>query len=495
MKEDAIMYYDKFKFNVTILSNKRNKFNFNKNIYKHPCHEWEYLSIRRQKRHDLTKASWKNVHGIGTVLEFNKLRALDIDDCNDDNFIRQLLSLLGLPNDYEWTVRSGSHNGYHVLFYANDNKLSDFESLRIAYAGKGPYKSVFRKIEFRWKSHLVLPPSVHRSGGRYEFLNEFPKSAPVFVKMSNVISVIEKFCLITYNKVDNMIPSTVSPAYSYSSEEESSEEERDSSEEEEEDASEEEEGDSSEEEKDIESSENEEAEGEESSEDEEGETDEENEEEGEDDEEDDKDINRVDDSVKKRDFTNIKYYLFLDTETTGLPKKGRFSVKDLDNWPRIVQVAWILSDSRGNIISNAGHIVKPNGFIIPDESIEIHGISNIKAITSGHSVYAVLKELLMVVNMADCIVAHNMEFDEKTVWSEFHRLKNQNPFRDKLRICTMEGSANFCKIKSNYGYKWPTLGELYYKLFQTQFQEVHNAEYDIQATFKCFWELKRLGKI
>ena len=36
-------------------------------------------------------------------------------------------------------------------------------------------------------------------------------------------------------------------------------------------------------------------------------------------------------------------YLFFDTETTGLPKNWKAPVTDTENWPRIVQIAWILS--------------------------------------------------------------------------------------------------------------------------------------------------------
>jgi DNA polymerase III epsilon subunit-like protein len=65
----------------------------------------------------------------------------------------------------------------------------------------------------------------------------------------------------------------------------------------------------------------------------------------------------------------------------------------------------------------------------------------------------------------------------------------------KRKICTMQGTTNFCKINGLYGYKWPKLSELHYKLFRENFEEEHNAAVDIHATAKCFWELRRLGKI
>ena len=37
-------------------------------------------------------------------------------------------------------------------------------------------------------------------------------------------------------------------------------------------------------------------------------------------------------------------YLFIDTETTGLPKEYDAPYTDIDNWPRLVQLAWIVYD-------------------------------------------------------------------------------------------------------------------------------------------------------
>jgi len=59
----------------------------------------------------------------------------------------------------------------------------------------------------------------------------------------------------------------------------------------------------------------------------------------------------------------------------------------------------------------------------------------------------------------------------------------------------MEKSTVFCAINGPMGYKWPTLSELHYKLFNTYYVDKHNAYNDIKATAKCFWELQRIGVI
>ena len=45
-------------------------------------------------------------------------------------------------------------------------------------------------------------------------------------------------------------------------------------------------------------------------------------------------------------------YLFFDTETTGLPKNWKAPITDLENWPRLVQLAWLVYDNIGNKIIN-----------------------------------------------------------------------------------------------------------------------------------------------
>jgi DNA polymerase III subunit epsilon len=76
-------------------------------------------------------------------------------------------------------------------------------------------------------------------------------------------------------------------------------------------------------------------------------------------------------------------YLFFDTETTGLPKNWKAPVTDLNNWPRLVQLAYLLYDSNGNKISEGDHIIKPDDFIIPEDASRVHGISTEMANLKG----------------------------------------------------------------------------------------------------------------
>ena len=188
-------------------------------------------------------------------------------------------------------------------------------------------------------------------------------------------------------------------------------------------------------------------------------------------------------------------YLFFDTETTGLPKNWKAPVTDIQNWPRLVQLAYLLYDQEGNKISGGDFIIQPDGFTIPAEAAAIHGISTEKANREGVALMTVLQDFQTLINRAEQLVAHNMSFDEKIMGAEFLRNRMPDSIASKRKICTMQRSTNFCALDGPYGYKWPKLSELHYKLFDEGFEEAHNAAIDINATAKCFWELKRRGEI
>ncbi len=187
-------------------------------------------------------------------------------------------------------------------------------------------------------------------------------------------------------------------------------------------------------------------------------------------------------SDKKQNF------LFIDTETTGLPKVRKASYKDTTNWPRLVQVAWILSDENFNIISKNSFIIKPT-FIIPFEASLVHKITTDKALNLGSPIESVLQLLQNEINDCSNIVAHNLQFDLNVIACELYRAGINSDILDKKHICTMEETTNYCAITGKYGFNWPKLSELHRKLFNYDFEEAHNASVDIDATFKCFKEL------
>jgi len=186
-------------------------------------------------------------------------------------------------------------------------------------------------------------------------------------------------------------------------------------------------------------------------------------------------------------------YLFFDTETTGVPRNYKAPVTDLNNWPRLVQIAWILHDRNGSTLSKECYIIKPNGFTIPPDASRIHGITTEHAHKNGVDILLVLQKFSNHINSSQYLIAHNISFDKNIVGAELIRAKFNNTIPTKRLLCTMDKSTNFCALPGPYGYKWPKLTELHQKLFNCSFDNAHDALADITATTKCFWEMRKRG--
>lgn len=188
-------------------------------------------------------------------------------------------------------------------------------------------------------------------------------------------------------------------------------------------------------------------------------------------------------------------FLFFDTETTGLPRRWGAPVTDLDNWPRLVQLAYIAYDAEGNQLQSVNTMIKPVGFTIPEEASKVHGITTERALKEGRDLPEVLAEFRALLDKTKYLIAHNMGFDEKIIGAEFLRNGMTDIPASVIKICTMHSTTQFCEIPGNYGYKWPKLMELHQKLFEAEFEGAHDASADVAATAKCFWELRRRGII
>ncbi len=187
-------------------------------------------------------------------------------------------------------------------------------------------------------------------------------------------------------------------------------------------------------------------------------------------------------------------YLFFDTETTGLPKNWQAPITDSDNWPRLVQLSWAWYDKEGNPWDSNDFIIRPEGFVIPEEATKIHRISQAQAEAEGQELSLIIDLFMADINLAEAIIAHNLDFDEKIIGAELFRLNKPNTFSQVKKICTMKTTSNVCRIPDGRGsYKWPNLNELHQFLFSEGFTDAHNALVDVQACARCFFALKNRG--
>lgn len=195
-------------------------------------------------------------------------------------------------------------------------------------------------------------------------------------------------------------------------------------------------------------------------------------------------------------MNNFQKYLFFDTETTGIPKDYKAPCTNTDNWPRLIQLGWLLTDAEGRILSEGNHIVCPDGFEIPKAASDVHGITTEFALENGKPLLDVIFAFGADLNQADCVVGHNLDYDLHIVGAEYVRLGYDSRIMfARPTLCTMQATIQFCNIPGRFGPKWPKLMELYTKLFGQGFDGAHDAMADIVATKDCFFELIRRGVV
>lgn len=172
--------------------------------------------------------------------------------------------------------------------------------------------------------------------------------------------------------------------------------------------------------------------------------------------------------------------LYFDTETTG--KADMRAPLDAPHQPHIVQLAALLCENDGKEVQSVNLIVKPVGYVIPDEAAAIHGITQDLASRVGVSMKSALSTFEWFCKAADLFVAHNIDFDNFVCSSEFLRT-----FDDDISInhdalfCTMRATTELCNLPGPYGPKWPKLIEAYRHIFKKDFDGQHDALADVRA--------------
>jgi restriction system protein len=197
-------------------------------------------------------------------------------------------------------------------------------------------------------------------------------------------------------------------------------------------------------------------------------------------------------------------YLVFDLETTGLPNSMNAPPDDFENWPYIVQIAWMLFDNEQKLIEHKTFYVKQS-VEIPKSATAVHGISTQLMLKKGIGPSTVYSDFIKVLKNTEYLIAHNIAFDVPILHCDFLRNDLEWKFPKNRMLCTMKTGTRFCKIKRNDGsYKWPKLTELYQKCFYPGYSvsflhdpasghNLHNAQIDAAMTAQCFFFLKKHG--
>ena len=191
----------------------------------------------------------------------------------------------------------------------------------------------------------------------------------------------------------------------------------------------------------------------------------------------------------------MRRIIFFDTETTGLPKNKKISALDgSNNWPNLVSICWMVFENTQHVRTE-NHIIKPQGWNIPKDSVEIHGITEARASREGMTLNEVLSLFKYDIEKADYIIAHNIYFDKNVVFHAYKWHLGIDPtkfWNIESELCTAELSKDELKLVGMYTkpgeFKYPTLNELYIATFNTPAPEnAHNALRDVDVLQKIVW--------
>lgn len=180
----------------------------------------------------------------------------------------------------------------------------------------------------------------------------------------------------------------------------------------------------------------------------------------------------------------MKTLLHYDTETTGITN---WEIPSEDpSQPHIVQLAAILCEEETRKpIQSINLIIKPEGWVIPPEVTEIHGITTEYALAVGVPEALAVHMLLSMCGQADR-VAYNKTFDQRIVRIALKRFVFSEAAIEKWA----EKDNHHCAMrmaKQVMGGKQPKLAEAY-KFFTGQdLEDAHSAMADTQACMTVFF--------
>ena len=188
-----------------------------------------------------------------------------------------------------------------------------------------------------------------------------------------------------------------------------------------------------------------------------------------------------------------EYLLFVDTETSGIPRDWNQPYSTRNNWPHIAQLAWVVCMPDGREIKAENYYIQPSDYDMDPVSGTIHGLTLDFLRAHGQPRHAVMQRLYRdLLQYQPLVVAHFMRLDFHMVGVGFHRAGLPNPLLQLPTFCTMRATGPLVR-HSTQGFL--RLGELHERLFGEPMRREHDALADARATARCFFELRRQGTI
>lgn len=196
---------------------------------------------------------------------------------------------------------------------------------------------------------------------------------------------------------------------------------------------------------------------------------------------------------------DINDVLFFDTESTGVPERSLNWETDFDKFPHVVQLAWL----HGCKVES--HIIRPDGWEIPQEAVEIHGITTEYAREHGEPFAVIVDMFIEDCLNAGLICGHNIHFDTSIIKANILRELGREYYDANdvdgvlykgKRIDTMRPTMKWVDARmSNGRLKFPNLAELYARCFPGETFPAHDALEDTKAVARCLPVLLAQGLV
>lgn len=184
--------------------------------------------------------------------------------------------------------------------------------------------------------------------------------------------------------------------------------------------------------------------------------------------------------------------LFYDTETTGLPDWKQPS--ESPHQPHIVQIAAALVDPDTlAIVSSVDLIVRPDGWYIPEETADVHGITTEYAQAAGIPEHVALDIFLALHERAQARVAFNAQFDDRIIRIAHFRFRSETEaevFKAAPSVCAMRAANKVCALG-----KFPTLSQAHEALTGEPLVMAHTAMADVHGCIRVYRALRDRGAL
>ena len=147
---------------------------------------------------------------------------------------------------------------------------------------------------------------------------------------------------------------------------------------------------------------------------------------------------------------------------------------------------WIVLDKDLKPTEDYNVLIKPEGYSPTEAALKSHHILEENILNSPDSLRETLVRFAENVKKCDYLFAHNMQYNEGVIGSEYYRLSMTSPLIAAEKFCLMHEATYFCKLPGKRGYKWPSLQEMHKLMFKQGFTPSGHARADVIAASRCF---------